>query len=184
MREHDALDNNPLVSRQALAALHEQLYGWSLSRCGHDPTAAEDLMQQAYVEVLSGRARFYERSSLKTFLFGVVQMLARSRFRKKASRLRLVDKAAQSSETFTTLLADDDNARSSAVWRAVQALPARQRDVTELVFCREMTIEEAASVMGVSTGTGRVHYDRAKKALAVALANLQPDVKEVRDAHA
>ncbi len=60
MTEHDALDNNPHVSRQALAALHEQLYGWSLSRCGYDPSTAEDLMQQAYVEILSGRARFDE----------------------------------------------------------------------------------------------------------------------------
>ena len=50
MREDDALDNNPLVSMQALEALHEQLYGWSLSRCGYDPSTAEDLMQEAYVE--------------------------------------------------------------------------------------------------------------------------------------
>ena len=75
MTEHDALDINPHVSRQALAELHEQLYGWSLSRCGYDPTTAEELMQQAYVEILSGRARLDEKSSLKTFLFAVVQRL-------------------------------------------------------------------------------------------------------------
>ncbi len=63
MREDDALDNNPLVSMQALEALHEQLYGWSLSRCGYDPSTAEDLMQEAYVELLSGRARFEGKSS-------------------------------------------------------------------------------------------------------------------------
>ena len=36
-------------------------------------------------------------------------------------------------------------------------------------LCRELTIEEASKVMGVSTGTGRVHYDRAKKALRTRL---------------
>ena len=142
MTEHDALDNNPHVSRQALAALHEQLYGWSLSRCGYDPSTAEDLMQQAYVEILSGRARFDEKSSLKTFLFAVVQMLARGRFRKLTSTLKLVENAALQSEVLNTEAPNIDAARSHIVWQAVQALPARQRDITELVFCREMTIEE------------------------------------------
>lgn len=91
MRDRDGLDNNPLVSRQALEALHGQLFGWSLSRCGYDRTAAEDLMQQAYVEILSGRARFDDKSSLKTFMFGVVQILAKTRFRKLKSMLRLAD---------------------------------------------------------------------------------------------
>ena len=69
MRDHDALENNPHVSRQALEALHGQLFGWALSRCGYDDAVAEDLMQQSYVEVLSGRARFDNKSTLKTFMF-------------------------------------------------------------------------------------------------------------------
>ena len=36
MRDHDALEHNPQVSLKALEALHGQLYGWALSRCGYD----------------------------------------------------------------------------------------------------------------------------------------------------
>jgi RNA polymerase sigma-70 factor (ECF subfamily) len=163
MRDSDALDNNPHISRSALEAIHSQVYGWALSRCDFDHATAEDLMQQAYVELLSGNARFDNKSTLRTFVFSVVQNLARSRFRRVSSRLRLVKKYHRESiveHVETTELAVDDG-----IWRAVRALPARQRDIIELVFCRELTIEQASAVMGVTTGTGRVHYDRAKKAL-------------------
>ena len=172
MRDHDALDNNPLVSRQALEALHGQLYGWALSRCGFDGAVAEDLMQQAYVEILSGKARFDNKSSLKTFIFGVVQNLARSRFRRHNTRLRLVESYAAEQDASTGPAEGHDNLKR--VWDAVESLPQRQRDITELVFIRDLTIEEASTVMGVSVGTGRVHYDRAKKSLAEKLASLHP----------
>jgi len=179
MREEDALENNPQVSRRALAGLHGELYGWSLSRCGFDHAAAEDLMQQAYVEVLSGRARFDNKSKLKTFLFGVVQNLARSRFRRLATRLRLVktyavDLRAQVGEGGVEEHgAAEDHAEKRRIWQAVEALPARQRDITELVFCRDLSVAEASAVMGISVGTGRVHYDRAKNALAKSLATVR-----------
>jgi len=68
MKDDDALEQNPHVSRQALEATHRQLYGWALTRCEFDRAAAEDLMQEAYVAVLIGAARFDAKSSLKTFL--------------------------------------------------------------------------------------------------------------------
>lgn len=163
MRENDALENNPHVSRSALEALHSQLYGWALSRCDFDHATAEDLMQQTYVELLSGNARFDKQSSLKTFVFSVVQNLARSRYRKLATRLRLIRTYEQDAagDQVTGEATTDD----SGVWRTVKALPARQRDIIELVFCRDLTVEEASAVMGVSVGTGRQHYARAKNAL-------------------
>ena len=90
MRDNDVLENNPRVSRSALEAIHDQVFGWALSRCDFDRTVAEDLVQQAYVELLTGKAKFEERSSLKTFVFSVVQNLAKGRYRRIASRIRLV----------------------------------------------------------------------------------------------
>ena len=173
MRDHDALQRNPQVSRKALEALHSQLFGWALSRCGYDDAVAEDLMQQAYVEVLSGRARFDNKSSLKTFVFGIVQNLARSQFRQLAVRLRLIRTYTNPDECHHGGTDEPDRSEQQMIWKAVESLPQRQRDITELVFCRDMTIEEAAQVMGVTVGTGRVHYDRAKKSLAGKLAELK-----------
>ena len=165
MRDSDALENNPHVSRSALEAIHGQVFGWALSRCGFDHAVAEDLMQQAYVELLSGNARFDNKSSLKTFVFSVVQNLAKNRFRRIATRLRLVRQYLPAED----VVAPSEPSEDAIVWKAVRELPARQRDIIELVFCRDMTIEEASKVMGVSIGTGRVHYDRAKKSLRTKL---------------
>ena len=168
MRDSDVLEHNPHISRSALEAIHSQVFGWALSRTDYDRAAAEDLVQQAYMELLTGKARFDNRSSLKTFVFSVVQNLARGRYRRIASRLRLVRSASQSA--VDNVVEPVEPAEHAAVWEAVQALPQRQRDIVELVFCRDMTIAAASGVMGVSTGTGRVHYDRAKKALKARLA--------------
>jgi RNA polymerase sigma-70 factor, ECF subfamily len=175
MRDDDVLHNNPFVSRKALAAIHGDVFGWALSRCDFDHAAAEDLMQQAYVELLCGRARFDNRSSLRTFVFAIVQKLASNRLRRIANRLRLLRNVAPADPGCH----GNDMARADrdGVWRAVQALPARQRDIIELVFCRELTIEQASGVMGISVGSGRVHYDRAKKALQ---ASLRDWVEELR----
>ena len=170
MRDGDALDNNPHITRSALEAIHSQVFGWALSRCDFDRAVAEDLMQQAYVELLSGSARFDNKSSLKTFVFAVVQNLARSRFRRLSSRLRLVQRI-EASEAVERAEAEPADEQGD-VWLAVHKLPPRQRDIIELVFCREMTVEEASAVMGVSVGTGRVHYDRAKKALRDKLRDI------------
>jgi RNA polymerase sigma-70 factor (ECF subfamily) len=158
----DGLTLNPEISRSALAALHDELFGWAMSRVGFDRDEAEDLVQQAYVELLSGRAVFNGDSSLKTFAFRVVQNLASTGFRKLAVRRRYANIDAVDDVAPPV----DDRPDADAVWSAVMRLPARQRDVIELVFCRELTVDEAARVMGIGAGSARTHYARAKDRLA------------------
>lgn len=45
MRDSDVLEKNPHISRSALEALHDQAFGWALSRCDFDRTVAEELVQ-------------------------------------------------------------------------------------------------------------------------------------------
>jgi RNA polymerase sigma-70 factor (ECF subfamily) len=49
--------------------------------------------------------------------------------------------------------------------RALGKLARRQREVLHLVFYQEMSIADAAQVMGLQLGTARTHYERGKRRL-------------------
>lgn len=60
----------------ALAETHAEAFGWALACCHRDRFLAEEVLHVAYVKVLDGSARFDQRSSFKTFLFGVIRKTA------------------------------------------------------------------------------------------------------------
>lgn len=153
-----------------LAALHPASYGWALSCCARDAADAADVLQEAYAKVLSGRAVFAARASLKTWFFGVVRLTALER--RRASIFRRAAPLEEREPPASGPGADEALARrelASRLATALLALPARQREVLHLVFYEEMTIAEAGAIMGVSVGSARTHYERGKHALAAAL---------------
>jgi RNA polymerase sigma-70 factor (ECF subfamily) len=157
----------------AVAALHPASFAWALACCGRRASDATDVLQDAYEKVLSGAARFEGRSSLKTWLFGVIRLTAREHARK--STLRWLFPTRQQERAPPPSYRTPDQAAAggelrSVITAALAELAPRQREVIHLVFYEELTIEEAAAVMAVSLGTARIHYDRGKKSLAAALA--------------
>jgi RNA polymerase sigma-70 factor, ECF subfamily len=159
---------------QDLAALHEASFGWALACCGREASVAEDVLQDVYFKVLDGRARFDRRSSLKTWLFGVIRMTAREHRRWSVLRLLRGQRGdGELPEVADGGRAPDSEAgarqRAEQVARALLRLAERQREVLHLVFYEDLSIAEAAQVMGVSLGTARQHYERGKHALATIL---------------
>src|SRR5256885_15417669 len=69
-----------------LEELHAAAFGWALSCCGWDRSAAEDVLQATYLKLLDGRARFDGRSTFRTFVFGVIGRTAREARRRAALR--------------------------------------------------------------------------------------------------
>ena len=168
--------NAELATR--IEALHPQCFGWALTCCGNSREDAEDVLQDVYVGVLENGVRFNGRSTLKTWLFGVIRQKARARLRRERLRQFLgIRHVARIDTPAPTSLPDADalaSERRERTRTALAQLPRRQREVVVLVFYHDLTIEEAAKVMNVSLGSARVHYDRGKKRLASLLSEERP----------
>jgi RNA polymerase sigma factor (sigma-70 family) len=163
MHRDETLEHNPLITPRALEQLNRDAYLWALNCVRGVRTEAEDVLQQTYVAILEGSARFDGAASLRTFLFSVVRNVAAARRRRA---LRFAQLIAYWFDREEPLAPPPDVEAGTTVRSALRRLPARQREALELVFFREFTIAEAARIMGVSLGTARIHYERAKKALA------------------
>jgi RNA polymerase sigma-70 factor (ECF subfamily) len=157
-------------------AQHVDNYGWALACCSRHRDIAEDVLQEAYLRVLDGRAVFAGRSSHKTWFFAVIKRVAvdvqRTRKRRTLLNLRMAD-------TDRALAAEDEaNPLSESMSRdesvqqlqeALVQLPVRQREVLHLVFYAELTLESTAEILDISVGSVRTHYHRGKERLAELL---------------
>lgn len=168
---------NPMIGEATARHLeenHPATAGWALSCCRWDREEAEEVLQMTYLKVLNGHARFDDRSSFKTWLFGVVRRTAaerrRSRWMRAVAGLRWQDGRPSPPPVPTpeTLLAACEISRSLRA--ALETLPARQREVLHLVFYQDLTIGDAAIVLGISLGSARTHYQRGKASLRDRLA--------------
>lgn len=155
---HDALERH-----------HAMSFGWALNCCSSNPNDAEDVLQTVYQKILEGRARYDGRAAFKTWLFSVIRNTAANERRRRAIRFFRLDSYRKEHE-LDIHPADqgealEANERLDAFRSALAKLPGRQREILHLVFYQNLTIESAAMAMGVSLGSARTHYDRAKKNL-------------------
>src|SRR6266571_3537249 len=132
---------NGLDWERELERLHPASFRWALACCSGDREEAREVLQTVYMKVLDGRARFDGEASPRTWLFSVIRRTAAGRRRAGLVRRVLLGR------------------------RALASISERQRQVLELVFYHDLTIEQAAGVMGIGLGSARTHYERGKRSL-------------------
>lgn len=123
------------------------------------PERAADLVQEALARLLAARARVRAQDPegyvRKTMINLSVSAWRRSR------RERLVADPPE--------VAHDDVLGDHELWRAVAALPPRQRTVVALRFGEDRSEAETAALMGTSAGTVKSQTSKALAALRAAL---------------
>ena len=155
--------------RDELERYHPESYGWALGCCARNRDEADEVLQIVYLKILAGRARFGGRATFKTWLFSVIRRTAIDEWRRRVvRRLALMSHEESGARVAREEAADEAVERSqirAMFCRALGALPRRQREVLQLVFYHDLSLQEAADVMDVSLGSARTHYDRGKKRL-------------------
>lgn len=148
--------------QHALRALYDRhhggLYRFLRSDLGRED--AEEVLQDVFMTVWHRAGTFREASTVSTWLYGIARNLARNRQRKHRPTHELLEgDAAYTPEQveFLTALA------------AVRRLPAREREVVELVSLGELSLAEAASVLGIPVGTVKSRLHAARQRLRAAL---------------
>lgn len=159
-----------------VAALHEDAFAWAVTCCTGDHGAAEDSLQECYVKLATGRATFGGKSSLKTWWFSVIRFTAleqrrgQQRWRRMAEAFREWLAFLDPGPPETAEALSPAPLEVEQLTAALTRLPARQAEVLHLVFQHGLSLTDAAAVMGVSVGSARQHYERAKKRLRQELA--------------
>ncbi|HEX5701747.1 MAG TPA: sigma-70 family RNA polymerase sigma factor [Pyrinomonadaceae bacterium] len=171
--------NDMVELQDELEKLHSASFGWALSCCRRDHAEAEEVLQTVYLKILEGKAKFRGESSLKTWLFAVIRKTAIGEYRKKLLRNLVFIGGLEKRDDAPLVDAPGAAFETSQIQKQFRAalakLPPRQREVLHLAFYEDMSLSEAAVIMGISIGSARQHYERGKKHLREWLSGTETE---------
>ena len=141
---------------------------------GGDQATAEDVVQNAFLRAHRALTGFRGDASLDTWFYRIlVNEVQRQRRWQGLRRLFGADRET-APEPVDPRPTRDPGLRSR-IAAALEQLSAGQREAFVLVHLEELTVNEAAEVLGKAAGTVKSHLHRALVALRGALADLKPE---------
>jgi RNA polymerase sigma-70 factor (ECF subfamily) len=159
------LEDDPVrdeAFRRELVGLIPHLRAFARTLCG-DPTAADDLAQDAMLKAWDARASFEMGTNMKAWTFMILRNQFYSEKRRSWRQTQLDQEAAE-----RTLVAVDDPEAPVALDELRQGLamlPLEQREALVLVGAGGFAYEEAAAICECAVGTVKSRVSRARRAL-------------------
>ena len=155
------------LAMQVLFARHStNLYRWLLRFVGNE-TVAEDLLSDVFFDVWQQAGRYEGRAAVTTWLLSI------ARFKALSARRRRTDAALD--ETIEANVADSaDNpeialqkkSRDELVRAAILKLSPDHRDILDLVYFHENSVEDCALILNIPVATVKTRMFYARKKLA------------------
>ena len=158
-----------LAMQVLFARHHVRVYRFVLRLVGN-PTVAEDLISEVFLDVWRQADRFEGRSAVSTWLLAIARFKALSALRKKPDEA-LDEETAEAIEDTS----DDPEVslekkdKSAALRQCLQKLSPEHREIIDLVYYHEKSVEEVAEIVGIPENTVKTRMFYARKKLAELL---------------
>ena len=154
-----------LAMQVLFARHHVRVYRFVL-RLLRDEMAAEDIISDVFLDVWRQANRFEGRSAVSTWLIAIARFKALSQLRKRRED-GLDEETAESIEE-----PSDDPERTvekqdkgEKLRKCLAALSTEHREVIDLVYYHEKSVEEVAQIVGIPENTVKTRMFYARKKL-------------------
>jgi RNA polymerase sigma-70 factor, ECF subfamily len=136
-------------------------------RMVRDTTMAEDLVSQVFLDVWRTAAQFEGRSQVSTWLLSIARFKALTALRQRKHEDIDQEDVLEIADSAATPEASLDRATTSEILRAcVAKLSPAHREIINLVYYHEKSVEEAGLIIGIPQSTVKTRMFYARKQLA------------------
>jgi RNA polymerase sigma-70 factor, ECF subfamily len=163
-------DGDRLAMQVLFARHHVRVYRFVLRLVRNEATA-EDLISEVFLDIWRQAGKFEGRSAVSTWMLSIARFKALSALRRKPEQ-ELDDETAaaiedQADDPEVTLAKKD---KGAALRQCLTALSAEHREVVDLVYYHEKSVEEVARIVGIPEATVKTRMFYARKKLADLVA--------------
>ncbi len=154
-----------LAMQVLFARHHVRIYRFVL-RLLRDEMAAEDVIGEVFLDVWRQASRFEGRSAVSTWLIAIARFKALSMLRKRrddALDEQTAKTIEETSDDPELAVAKQD--KGAKLRACLAALSPEHREVIDLVYYHEKSVEEVAQIIGIPENTVKTRTFYARKKL-------------------
>ncbi|HEY0223432.1 MAG TPA: sigma-70 family RNA polymerase sigma factor [Pseudolabrys sp.] len=158
-----------LAMQVLFARHHVRVYRFVLRLVRNEATA-EDLISEVFLDIWRQAGKFEGRSAVSTWMLSIARFKALSVLRKRPEQ-ELDEETAgriedQSDDPETALAKKD---KGALLRECLSALSAEHREIVDLVYYHEKSVEEVAGIVGIPEATVKTRMFYARKKLSELL---------------
>ncbi len=159
-----------LAMQVLFARHHVRVYRFVLRFVGNEATA-EDLISEVFLDVWRQAGKFEGRSAVSTWMLSIARFKALSVLRKKPEQ-ELDEETAEAivDTADDPQVALEKKDKGALLRDCMNALSAEHREIVDLVYYHEKSVEEVAAIVGIPEATVKTRMFYARKKLGELLA--------------